>query len=565
MSLAPTLPSELAAWSEALDALTPELALALGPIVRRLAGLLHQVEPYSGSAGELEGLGGLSMRGDPSRMLLSEWLLADEAPLEFMRRAATGELLYLDMARRTSRSRGRVAVLVDTGPDQLGPGRLVQLAALVVLYRRAFEAGAELVVGVVSEAKNTWIQGSFPELLSGWLRSRTARMSGASDVAAWDDAADDADEVWLLAGPALAAQVPARRRTLVSQPSTWGSDRAAGVVITLAGNRIDLDIPASTAAIAALRGRAWRRTVSPVTHAVAPKHPLLPGPGRLLLARGGIGELLATFVPKNTEAPAANVRRYQFDGEILAASCVGRRIVVAVASGDWLQIRVVGKPFGLLDGTAFRVDQLATTALEVQRLAQSGLMALTHVNGNLLLHLAGQWWTLEASGSAVSTPLVAVAPAHRSSGLPRQAAVTSGILTVDGRGFPIGEARASVVFGAGQHFAWSTDDRVWHVYHPERPGPALAVEEGSRVLGMLAFAAGKAALVTLSSAGHLLRIVSAQGTQTVSRWSAQSDYSMHPRLPLLAFSRPRADGIPEAVEVVDLESRTSLLTLTELR
>jgi hypothetical protein len=69
-------------------------------------------------------------------MVIGEWLLADELPDEFLRRAAAGELLYLGTAHRHDPPHGVVRVLVDTGPDQLGAGRLVQLAALIVVHRR---------------------------------------------------------------------------------------------------------------------------------------------------------------------------------------------------------------------------------------------------------------------------------------------------------------------------------------------------------------------------------------------------------------------------------------------
>ena len=44
--------------------------------------------------GEIDGYAGLARRGDFERLLLSEWLLADEMPDEFIRRATSNELAF---------------------------------------------------------------------------------------------------------------------------------------------------------------------------------------------------------------------------------------------------------------------------------------------------------------------------------------------------------------------------------------------------------------------------------------------------------------------------------------
>src|SRR5919197_166509 len=145
------LPPALAPWAPALSALTPELAVTLGPMVRRLDDMISTYDPDSGGSGPLDGYEGLVWRGPPERLLASKWMLADELPFEFLRRAVTGELLYLAPARRRDRGRGRVVILVDAGPAQLGAARLVQLAALVVLHRRAAARRSELAVGILGE------------------------------------------------------------------------------------------------------------------------------------------------------------------------------------------------------------------------------------------------------------------------------------------------------------------------------------------------------------------------------------------------------------------------------
>src|SRR5919198_486804 len=103
------LPPALAPWAPALSALTPELAVTLGPMVRRLDDMISTYDPDSGGSGPLDGYEGLVWRGPPERLLASEWLLADELPFEFLRRAVTGELLYLAPARRRAAGAARRA------------------------------------------------------------------------------------------------------------------------------------------------------------------------------------------------------------------------------------------------------------------------------------------------------------------------------------------------------------------------------------------------------------------------------------------------------------------------
>lgn len=96
-----------------------------------MGGLLSRVHPLLGpireqdTAGqpEFEGLGDLRRRGNYEHLLATEWLLADELPDEFLRRAASGEHLFLAPARQAHRANRLTIALFDAGPRQLGaPG-----------------------------------------------------------------------------------------------------------------------------------------------------------------------------------------------------------------------------------------------------------------------------------------------------------------------------------------------------------------------------------------------------------------------------------------------------------
>ena len=70
------------------------LSLAMGPL---------RAERHLGS-GNPDGVGGLSRRGTYERLLVSEWLFADELPDEFARRAAMQEHLFLELSAASPRA-----------------------------------------------------------------------------------------------------------------------------------------------------------------------------------------------------------------------------------------------------------------------------------------------------------------------------------------------------------------------------------------------------------------------------------------------------------------------------
>src|SRR5579863_2548513 len=78
------LPRALAPWAEYLDIFPREVVVALGPIVQRLDAAIGPLRLRSRSGqGEPDGIDGLARRGTYERLLLTEWLLADEMPDEF--------------------------------------------------------------------------------------------------------------------------------------------------------------------------------------------------------------------------------------------------------------------------------------------------------------------------------------------------------------------------------------------------------------------------------------------------------------------------------------------------
>jgi hypothetical protein len=349
VQLTSDLPPGLQPWAPSLAFLTVEAALHLGPLVRRLDALVRRHDAHAAAAGEPDGYGGLSRRGQPDQMLLTEWLLADEVPLEFMRRAAARELLHVARAMRAPRPRGRVAVVADTGAEQVGAPRLVQLAALVVLHRRAKARGSELILGLTGEPADRWREGELADQFERWRAAHHGLLPTREHVEARARRLDDEDELWILAGESLAADCGERKLVLTTRETAWRADGTASVELAFEGRRTTLVVPPGPVSVQTLRGRMLRRRDAAARQAVdGPLScPSFAGGDRRLLFRGDSArELVVTTVPTTATGGAGRSRRHQLGGLVVAAASLSRRLVALVQRGDELRCVVVGKRLG---------------------------------------------------------------------------------------------------------------------------------------------------------------------------------------------------------------------------
>ncbi|MBX8490795.1 hypothetical protein [Pseudomonas lijiangensis] len=181
------IPDALQPWREWLEWFSPDLWPGFSDILGRvnpLLGPLHGVQ--AGGTPDLEGLADLQRRGPYERLLTSEWLLADELPEEFLRRASTGEHLFLAPEQRARKANRQVVVLFDAGPLQWGAPRLVHLALMILLARRAQAAGGELKWGVVQNpGKLASLTAS--SSLKNMLQARTDSPATAQQWEQWRD------------------------------------------------------------------------------------------------------------------------------------------------------------------------------------------------------------------------------------------------------------------------------------------------------------------------------------------------------------------------------------------
>jgi len=201
------LPPSLALWAGYLQIFPEEVSLALGPIIQRVSMLIGSPQPrLNEKEGEPDGFDGLNRRGTYERLLLSEWMLADELEDEFMRRAVMGEHLFLNRARSSPVGTRASLALFDAGPSQLGSPRIAHIAALIVLANRADTARSTFSWGVLQQPETAAFQDVNAGNIMTLLEARSHCEVGEIEVAAWEEQLatwSGLDDVWLIGGQRL--------------------------------------------------------------------------------------------------------------------------------------------------------------------------------------------------------------------------------------------------------------------------------------------------------------------------------------------------------------------------
>ncbi|HET9657405.1 MAG TPA: hypothetical protein VFP72_18780 [Kineosporiaceae bacterium] len=570
------LPSALSAWSQQLSALRPDVAVALGPMLHRLDEMVGRHASVQGPEGAPDGFDGLARRGDPQRLLVSQWALAQEVPEEFLRRAAAAELLYLAQARRHDVVRGQTVLLLDCGPEVQGAARLVQLVMALVLDRRAADTGSQLRVGVLSAPAGSWLEGDLPAVLQGWVAARSRRSTTAEDARAWLAEVDEPAHAWVVTSDGLARRSstagarPPRFVTVAE--SDWTGDGPSAVVVGLAGERLHLSLPPADVSVRVLRGQGWRRRQPAPTSRLltgAGHGPRLPGNAPTLLVRGrDTGEIITQRVPDPT-AQAGRPRSHRFPGPVLAASVLGARLVALVALDGVLETRVLGRRLADVNRISVPLEELGLDSAAIDALVAAPPAEVLFRSGELLVPLAGRWWQLSASGRPTPQPTVAAAVASTTLDNPAVVVRSGGQLWVwtgasTGRFGPVPASGPvpETQLGSGA-IAWEGDSG-WRLAdlpsplgraaplgsgQPPDAGIPLRVDPGVTVAGVTRIG-GQTGLVTVGGGGVLVRFVTGEGTRALTRWSGGIGVpALHTRLPLIAVQR---DG--GAIEVGDLET-----------
>lgn len=336
------LPRPLAPWGPWLAIFPRDLALSLGPVLQRLSFAVGplRMERASGD-GEPDGFDGLDRRGSYERLLASEWLLAEEAPEEFLRRAAGGEHTFLRLARPVPGGSHLSVALFDAGPGQLGSPRIAQLAALIVLARRAEAAGVRFGWGILQEPDEPLVHHVTPASVLRLLQSRTPHEATEAQIAAWHERLEgwrEADDAWIVGARRLGG-LPMGRSA--SHLQVWDvldpRVRRVGVTVirgSFPPREIALDLPEEEACVRLLRD-PFSAAVTPPERSSAPletgANPVFSDNGTKLFLRTRTGGVLAIPVPNSPRAKAGRPRLYEAgeeDGPVVAAGLWDRSVAL---------------------------------------------------------------------------------------------------------------------------------------------------------------------------------------------------------------------------------------------
>lgn len=247
------LPEALQPWRQWLEWFAPEHLPVFADLLGRLNPLLGPLRGlHQGGVPEPDGLGDLHRRGPYERLLSSEWLLADEVPDEFLRRAVGGEHMFLAPQYRAHEANRLIVVLFDAGPLQLGAARLVHLALLMLLARRAQEAGAQLRWGILQGAPVLQELDSAAQL-TRLLEARTYEVVSDKHWLAWRDtlAEQTVGECWVV-GQRLP---PTDSTTCTHRVQITRNLDGRSLSFALQSRRVSLPMPDEQQAVRLLKGQ----------------------------------------------------------------------------------------------------------------------------------------------------------------------------------------------------------------------------------------------------------------------------------------------------------------------
>jgi hypothetical protein len=340
------LPPALATWGPELAAWPEDLVLTLEPWLLRLSAALGPARslPARGD-GPPDGFAGLTRRGPYERLLTSEWLMAEQHPEEFLRRATQGEHLFYALARQAPAGTTRTRVLFDGGPEQHGAPRIVQVALLLALARRARSAGVEFRWGVLQDPATVLREEVSEVSVLALLQGRSPLPARAPDLARWQPALalgarPRPDDLWLVGGRGMRAlPAPEARRVILQEPLQEVTPGPVDVSVEspgqAQGRTLRLQLPEPQVALRLLRNPfEVPGPAGPQHHPGAAADVAFSSDGRALFARVGSGVLVRSLPMGRGTVPEPRFLSGQ-----------GRAVVGAgrIGGRDWLFLAPEGE------------------------------------------------------------------------------------------------------------------------------------------------------------------------------------------------------------------------------
>ncbi len=547
----PLLPPSLRGWSSVLSLFTNDVAAALGPLIQTVDRAMIGPALWSEPDGEPDGYDSVGTRGPIERLLASEWLYAHELPDEFVRRFSTNELQYLQLARRSPRRQARLVALVDVGPEQLGARRLVQLAAMLVLMRRAEERQCELLIGVLGRDPGTWLSGDRTTMLRAWLRARNCDAVIERDIKSWVQLLQPDDHLWVLTNADIPASVTGdvHAHHVIVEDATWSDARTETLKVGFDRKLFDLNVPDGPAAIRVLRGDGFRvakKKGGNDAPAESVRCVLFAGHSRRLVLRGEGPDTLIPF-----SIPAANTRRrnrirtHRFPGSVLAAFVDNKRLGAVIHDDGEVRIHFVGQALGGLGSFSKPLVELGLSTAEMERL-ETGLTPMLFRHGEAIMAVGGRLVGLNTPAHRYPADGQSFGAPTKISDRPFIARVSSGRLGSDETTRNI-EVRAPIkqlVYGHG-FVAFTTDASKWEAFSLTRVDArvfALADLEfvtstPNSVKGIVRLN-DRPVVVAVSEHGQLLELISTETSRprVLTKFSGDiDDVAVHPTEPLVAI------------------------------
>jgi hypothetical protein len=334
------LPAPLAPWASQLAIFPADVAIALGPAIRRLSAAIGGWPAHpEGDSGDPDGFDGLSRRGSYERLLVSEWLLADEWPEEFLRRAGMGEHTFLRLARPQPSAHRHSVVLFDVGPSQIGGPRIVHIAALIVLARRAALARASFTWGILQQPPESDGAEITPKSLRGLLNARSRLEPTDAALAHWHDHIVrrwQARDVWIVGAPRWESRAAAHTWSSLSVRDVY--DLAARqLAVTVRGPKrtpahVTLALPAPDVSTRLLRNPTGH---APLASTLSDAGPVTTGDvtfsanGHRLIVRSPDGAVWIYVVPTSlNEKPRLPITLPPTAGLVIGANHWAGRLVL---------------------------------------------------------------------------------------------------------------------------------------------------------------------------------------------------------------------------------------------
>jgi hypothetical protein len=372
-----SLRSQAAPVVVAVDSLIDKILLrTLEPTIASLGRLLDSVRPAVDPEGDPDGYDGIDREGGLENLLPSEWLLGLDYPDEFLRRYEYRELAYFKSQRSRPRRPASSLVLFDVGPSQLGRPRIIQLAALVVLARRAAGVGSAMRWGTLQHPGRHDLDAA-----AGPARLLAERSLQTPSELPLDAFVDDC----LVVSPISGAPYAAHQLVL--------EDAGDEVLATIIDRRVGIHrqayipLPHPDEAIRILPDPT--ATATPPTQRIemAPKSNLVfDQHGHKLLARVADDQLAIYPVPNSPKDRPARIRFVRCpaqDGVIAAAGRVKRSVLTVnvIADGTAIVVRQFG---GKVTGPTGTYPVEGGSVQPPTR--DTSLGSLSWVNGKLHVH-----------------------------------------------------------------------------------------------------------------------------------------------------------------------------------